>query len=275
MGTGEGFRQIAGSGEAWLDQDGLPLRLQVDIEFPEQRNGERVLVHVQTDFSDFDRSQLFLSTSSIVNHLRTAAYRLHQAVDGPLIGIGLTTIVLAVAGLLLLRRMPARRANVCVSLAVLVAMGTGQAAQAKPYTLPAQLNANAAAQQQSDGQKPPPEPETAANAPDLSAQQDQSLISQPGRYSPQPNAAAAVDPASGPDADRDGLPDSLEPTWRTDPNNPDSDADGLIDGEEVRRCPDISSSLTGLTGSNLLQGKNATWPGCANPRCGRGRSPAP
>lgn len=265
LGVGEGFRQIAGTGEAWLDSDGLPLRLQADIEFPEQRTGERVLVHVQTDFSAFDRSQLFLTTTQVASHLRAIAYRLQQSFDGPAIGIGLATFVLAVAVLLLLRGMPARRAQGCISLALLLAIWTGQVAQAKPYELPASLRGRSAPPQNSAGQKPPPEPEANMNAPEQSALQDPALISQPGRYSPRADQAAA-DPVTGPDADRDGLPDSLEPTWHTDLNNPDSDGDGLIDGEEVRRCPDLTSGLTGLNSSNLLQGQNAAWPGCANPK---------
>jgi hypothetical protein len=35
------------------------------------------------------------------------------------------------------------------------------------------------------------------------------------------------------DSDNDGLTDSNEAIWGTDPNNPDTDADGLLDGDEV------------------------------------------
>jgi hypothetical protein len=35
------------------------------------------------------------------------------------------------------------------------------------------------------------------------------------------------------DADNDGLKDTEESYWNTDPNNPDSDGDGYLDGEEV------------------------------------------
>ena len=38
---------------------------------------------------------------------------------------------------------------------------------------------------------------------------------------------------AGPDTDGDGLPDSEEPTYGTDPSDPDTDDDGLSDGDEV------------------------------------------
>ena len=37
---------------------------------------------------------------------------------------------------------------------------------------------------------------------------------------------------TGPDSDKDGLPDAVELVWGLDPNNPDSDDDGLPDGKE-------------------------------------------
>ena len=43
----------------------------------------------------------------------------------------------------------------------------------------------------------------------------------------------AIDPASGPDADQDGLSDAAEAILGTNPNFADSDLDGLTDGDEV------------------------------------------
>ena len=37
------------------------------------------------------------------------------------------------------------------------------------------------------------------------------------------------------DPDKDGLPNSLEHFYGTDPNNPDTDGDGMLDGEEVEK----------------------------------------
>lgn len=49
----------------------------------------------------------------------------------------------------------------------------------------------------------------------------------------QPSTPPA-EPVASADADGDGLTDSQEATYGTDPQNPDSDNDGLFDGEEVQ-----------------------------------------
>ncbi|MFX1533612.1 MAG: hypothetical protein ACFFDI_05195 [Promethearchaeota archaeon] len=51
------------------------------------------------------------------------------------------------------------------------------------------------------------------------------------------SVSVIVDNLPEPDADNDGLPDSAEPTYGTDPFDPDSDDDGLNDGEEVNIYP--------------------------------------
>lgn len=45
---------MSGQGEIWLDGEGLPLRLSVDLEFPDPQTGERVAAVIQTDFSGFE-----------------------------------------------------------------------------------------------------------------------------------------------------------------------------------------------------------------------------
>ena len=49
----EVYRNAAGHGEVWLDGAGLPVRLAAHLAFPEQRNGSRTEVDVQTDFSGY------------------------------------------------------------------------------------------------------------------------------------------------------------------------------------------------------------------------------
>jgi subtilisin-like proprotein convertase family protein len=58
LGISDEYRALVGSGEAWIDDDGLPLRLAVHVEYPEQANGERVVAEIQTDFSGFDREAI-------------------------------------------------------------------------------------------------------------------------------------------------------------------------------------------------------------------------
>ena len=55
LSASEQYRDAVGTGEVWLDADGLPLRLAIILEYPQQRNGERIEVQVKTDFSNFNR----------------------------------------------------------------------------------------------------------------------------------------------------------------------------------------------------------------------------
>lgn len=258
LSTSAAFRQIAGSGEAWLDEDGLPLRLRAEIEFPEQRHGERVLVEVQTDFTAFDRSGLVLGAASLGHRAQAALYRLQHNIAWDQMALGLAAIVLLIAASLVLRRLPHSKAQALVSVVVLVTMLSGEIAQAAPAFRPAVQSVSGSSQQQGGDQKPPSDPLPFDTQRDPLVTSDGLALTQPGAYS-----RAAADPdLEGPDADRDGLPDSLETPWTTNPNNPDTDGDGLIDGEEVRRCLDRKIGLVG----GQLAGANARWSGCANPR---------
>jgi len=51
--TSREYLEMTGSGELWLDARGLPLRLRVHMEFPPQRNGERIEADIITDFAHF------------------------------------------------------------------------------------------------------------------------------------------------------------------------------------------------------------------------------
>ncbi|MBI1294207.1 hypothetical protein GC175_04525 [bacterium] len=246
---GNGFRQIVGNGEAWLDADGLPLRVIVDIEFPEQSTGERILVHVQTDFSDFDRSGLVLRGAAIARHIDGALYTVGQMVRTPQAGAALFVLVLGTATWFFLQKLTQDRRRKLVSVAMLLVMLTLQVAQAVPVRAGSSAPLSRAGEADA-AQKPPAPPEFNSFANPLS------VLPAQLRQAPQ-------DPEfDGPDTDRDGLPDTLETAWTTDINNPDSDGDGLLDGEEVQRCPDRKIGLV----NNLLTGENVNAPGCANPK---------
>ncbi|MGD8969122.1 MAG: hypothetical protein PVI07_16565, partial [Anaerolineae bacterium] len=49
------YQGATGAGEVWVDSYGLPLRLTVNLLYPEQRNGERVEADIRTDFFHFAR----------------------------------------------------------------------------------------------------------------------------------------------------------------------------------------------------------------------------
>ena len=53
LSTSDTYRAMTGVGEVWLDARGLPLRLTIHLDYPQQRNGERIAADIQTDFADF------------------------------------------------------------------------------------------------------------------------------------------------------------------------------------------------------------------------------
>ena len=51
--TASEYRNMTGSGEIFIDERGLPLRLTVHLVYPEQRNGAHVEADIRTDFAGF------------------------------------------------------------------------------------------------------------------------------------------------------------------------------------------------------------------------------
>lgn len=54
LSASEAYRNMFAEGEAWIDSDGMPLRLVIDMQFAQAANGERNEVRVQTDFTSYN-----------------------------------------------------------------------------------------------------------------------------------------------------------------------------------------------------------------------------
>ena len=54
----EAYRNMTGTGELWIDADGLPSRMAMMLDYSGQENGERVSAELQTDFSNFNRNNI-------------------------------------------------------------------------------------------------------------------------------------------------------------------------------------------------------------------------
>ncbi len=257
LGLGHSFRQMVGIGEAWLDADGLPQRMKVEIEFPQQQNGERVLVSVQTDFTSFDRARL--DGSALGNRLRLVGYGLAQALDLGQIAIGLAFTLLLGVAVFWLSRLPTRRRQMAVSGALLFVMIIVEIGKAAP--LPIDLaSASPAPAQSAPAQRPMPSPTPGFNTRQNPLGDEAASVSEPGLYS----RAALDEPQAliaGPDADKDGLSDALESAWGTNPSVKDTDGDGLLDGQEAGLCADVTLG----TVAGKLTGKNSYDVECPNP----------
>ncbi|MBP8240838.1 MAG: hypothetical protein KAX36_00570, partial [Thermoflexales bacterium] len=276
------FRRMVSVGEAWIDATGLPVRLTLDMEYPLQANGERVKTNVTTTFLGFEDppkagwggefSQLGEGLSSAVAGLdwRRIAF------DG---GLPLFVMLL---GLSMIVWRPKRAAK---PLAAFLALQMAIVPLGSDFTLRQmqrlyekfpQLTGAAPADKAGQGDNAAPQadapvafdtsrpplaqalraaadektPVAVPTRPPLPDENDKPA--EPTRGAPGPLAALA----DGPDADEDGLEDSLETTWVINPSDPDSDDDGLSDGAEVALCPDRSA---------WNAGKNLKDPACSDP----------
>ncbi len=52
------YRKITGTGQLWLDGDGLPRRLEMTLTIPPQGNNGQAIARIVTDLSGFDRAQI-------------------------------------------------------------------------------------------------------------------------------------------------------------------------------------------------------------------------
>jgi hypothetical protein len=73
LSTPEIYRNSKGSGQIWLDKDGLPSRLAEHITLPPQADGQQVELDLQTDFFNFDRQRIAIAQATPFSNLQTWA----------------------------------------------------------------------------------------------------------------------------------------------------------------------------------------------------------
>jgi hypothetical protein len=265
------YNQTTGTGEVWLDADGLPRRITLNLEFPPQENGDLIRAVVQSEYYDYDRQQLALATSGLRNDPMTwLSFRLSADEQVWRDGAWQAGMWILAAFLLLLalryRRSGAFHAavvlTVIVSMLVTPLLQSGQAAsfterqlgrRAEQEALQAEAETVAEGQralttsywdpQQDPFETTEIERQAAAaleSGPELPAETgDETFIQNPTSF--QLNIAAAAQITTT-DTDGDGLSDADETYWLTCAapadcpglaDSKDSDGDGLTDGEEV------------------------------------------
>lgn len=246
------YEGMVGSGEVWLDQEGLPLRLIVDIAFPEQPNGERIAATIQTDFSQFNREALRSSTGGILAFMETLGLPVsskswHRL--GTHVGL-----VLAVATLMLFIATHRSRRIYATSILVVILSLLGspllqardvaaffegqQAQQMEQEQEQKQAERLRNLQEQLTTSTWDPHRDPLASAGAQVAPQSQAtlapLVGAPAALvqSLTVGSSAVLDPNT--DTDGDGLSDIQELQLGTDPAISDSDSDQLLDGIEIQ-----------------------------------------
>lgn len=247
------FREMVGSGELWVGEDGLPLRQILTLQFPPQKD-DQVHSQIVVDYSNYGAlAPVAATTASSLQSWLGAAYA--PLVDNGLIPAARVLPLLALALLLIYYRRT-RLLYITVTILVIFSQVAGpllttftniKFVDAQSAKAAAQEERQLAAQQDRDV--------TAALGtvdfnPHLSpleaAAQTQDSVDTPVSYSTAMLPASAAAPApvpvaaplaqlidDGVDTDGDLLSDFTEARLGTSAVNSDTDTDGLDDGIEV------------------------------------------
>lgn len=258
------YRDMTGSGEVWIDSQGLPLRLVVHLVYPSQPNGEQVKADIQTDFSGFAPSTTASRVTDDPVAWATSALGLSGgARDGRRAGTGLGLLVAALTALLLaVRHRSSKKIYGIVVVAVILSMIVvpllhAQQVQAFYERLETQQAQPAQQQQEYEAARDFQEQLLGSDwnpqrAPLVAEPVNtRSLSDVPSLNLPVGLNGATDDPEAKTDLDQDGLTEAQEKALGTSDADIDWDDDGLTDGQELLRLGtdplDPDSDGDGLT----------------------------
>ena len=229
--TPRAYREMSGTGQIWLDGDGLPLRLGLDLTFSKAQTGEQVTAAIQTDFAGFAR-QTANAVAFGDDPLSWAAAALEipntpQGWQNLGYQMGLW-LLLAALVLLFIRYRRLKRVYAAIVGTVILSMVFTPLLQSQ------QVAAFYERQEQTAAQT-----ETQTQAREAAQQAETALTSDwDPHQSPIPNLqspASSTNSENATDTDLDGLTDELESAFGSDPTLADSDGDTLDDGVELLR----------------------------------------
>ena len=266
--TSDLYHGMTGAGQLWLDADGLPIHLTIDLEIPQQAETGRTSATLSSDFHSYDRSRIALARATLWENPQSWWAFNQVSILGSVrqTAVPLTLILLFTALLMLM--LPYRQTKgfqTAVTLFIITSILTGpllQGHQAQAFhqnytTARAAQEANQAkAEQQTTArdhlQQPnfdphlSPSKQLPVNSKQLSITSNQSPLSVATQS---PNLSISQSPSllvsSTTDSDDDGLTDADEALWGTCAFNgasvdcdgvvdsTDSDGDGIEDGIEV------------------------------------------
>ncbi|MDJ0754720.1 MAG: SdrD B-like domain-containing protein [Ardenticatenaceae bacterium] len=66
LGVSDHLKEATGQGEIWINPEGLPSYLAIDLELPRQPNGDEITARIQTEFMDYDMARLTAAQTGLV-----------------------------------------------------------------------------------------------------------------------------------------------------------------------------------------------------------------
>lgn len=254
----EMYRNMRANGEIWIGADGYPLRMQVQMQMPQEKSGERVEALIKTDFRDIsaERKVAGLPLATLAGSL--GLLKSGAEWQNILIGSAGSVLFVCLAALLLLK---SGRKSVQIGISILmialfVFTPLWESHQNVVFAreLEQKQTAQNQAQVEKDAEKearatlyesdwdPSQDPRAGLSAASASAEVAQLIAHTKGWFSSSlagslRQLADEVGEAGDVDSDLDGLTDAYESGFDItilDPNNYDTDGDGLSDGEEIK-----------------------------------------
>ncbi len=226
------YLDMTGEGEIWLNQDALPARIILDVQFP-PTGQEQVEVAITTDFYNWDSARL--AAMSTGNPFAAVATLLSpENLNKGAQSLAWTLVVVAFA-LLFWNHRGSKKLYTGLAAVVIASMLVTPLLQS--MQVEAFYDAYGASADQTSSAHASARAGSNAPAAPLSAGASQSnRLALPPRLpnlqtSGEDNHLPFID--DGTDSDGDGLTDVQEEIIGTDPDNPDTDGDGLSDGIEV------------------------------------------
>ncbi len=244
----EAFRDLTGQGEVWIDEAGLPLRLIVDLKYPEQY-GEQTQAQIETDFSGYPETSA-TALSMLGRLMSWTQGALNLPATGEAWGdfsLRASMLIICIAFVLIMVGRSRSRA-IYITLAVVIILSMlvspiWESQKVLAYTEKIQAQRQEAEAQQAFKQSqsspdwdPQQDPlaESEASAANLDALGDpaQPLLTFGGTQTIGVGDSSEINPNS--DDDGDGLTYQEEMRLGTDPTLLNSDLDELGDGLEVK-----------------------------------------
>jgi hypothetical protein len=239
LATSDVFGGMAGRGEVWLNEQGLPLKLVVNVAFP-PTGQDQISASITTYFHKFrplDQGWLeSIRSQGLVDGTLDWLQRVGRAIsmrDPNLFPNLLAILLISSFAWLLITYRGSRRLQLAMALLVILSLTVGQHLQAEHVAAfgREQAAAQATAKQQAATQQAA----TTKNTfnPHTDPLQAAAITEQAAPILG-PTLQTTTQPAADSDNDADGLTFAQEIAIGTDPDEADSDGDTLPDGAEVR-----------------------------------------
>lgn len=219
------YLDMTGEGEIWLNQDNLPVRMILDVQFPPTES-EQVEVAITTDFYNWDSAGLAAASAS-GPFAAVAAIMAPENLNKGAQALAWSLLIAAFA-LLFWKHRGSKKLYTGLAAAIIASMLVTpllQSMQVEAFfdAYGAQADRTAGANANAGLNAPA---SVSANAARYS-----NLALPPLQTSSEDDSLPFID--DGTDSDGDGLTDVQEEIIGSDPDNADTDGDGLSDGIEV------------------------------------------